>query len=75
MMVRFSEHSTVKQIKYLKLLVQEMAVKLDMGFLANVAAIFQSDEELVIDRVSRTCLNQWITEPEINWQEFTEYAW
>ncbi|XP_030829188.1 vacuolar protein sorting-associated protein 13C isoform X3 [Strongylocentrotus purpuratus] len=74
MMVRFSEHSSVKQIKYLKLLVQEMAVKLDMGFLANVAAIFQSDEELVIDRVALLELDKELVRLELADAEYVKVA-
>ncbi|XP_063952525.1 intermembrane lipid transfer protein VPS13A-like isoform X3 [Lytechinus pictus] len=74
MMVRFSEHSTVKQIKYLKLLVQEMAVKLDMGFLANIAAIFQSDEEQVIDRVALLELDKELIRLELADAEYVKVA-
>ena len=45
LMLRESEHSKVKQIKYLKLLIQEMAVKVDIGFITSLAAVFQSGPE------------------------------
>ncbi|XP_022087078.1 vacuolar protein sorting-associated protein 13A-like [Acanthaster planci] len=45
LMMRESEHSKVKQIKYLKLLIQEMAVKVDIGFITSLAAVFQSGQE------------------------------
>nr|XP_015199112.1 PREDICTED: vacuolar protein sorting-associated protein 13C isoform X6 [Lepisosteus oculatus] len=37
---RFNEHSQVMQFKYFMALVQEMAVKLDQGFLGAVVALF-----------------------------------
>ncbi|CAL8243628.1 unnamed protein product [Lota lota] len=37
---RFNEHSQVMQFKYFMALVQEMAVKLDQGFLAAIVALF-----------------------------------
>uniref|UniRef100_A0A4W4GIM2 Vacuolar protein sorting 13 homolog C n=1 Tax=Electrophorus electricus TaxID=8005 RepID=A0A4W4GIM2_ELEEL len=37
---RFNEHSQVMQFKYFMMLVQEMAVKVDQGFLAAVLALF-----------------------------------
>ncbi|XP_071479699.1 intermembrane lipid transfer protein VPS13A-like [Diadema antillarum] len=74
MMVRFSDYSTVKQIKYLKLLVQEMAVKVDMGFLANVVAIFQSDEEQVVDRVALLELDKQNVRSELADAEYVKVA-
>ncbi|XP_076880007.1 intermembrane lipid transfer protein VPS13C isoform X2 [Brachyhypopomus gauderio] len=37
---RFNEHSQVMQFKYFMMLVQEMAVKIDQGFLASILALF-----------------------------------
>ncbi|XP_032413240.1 vacuolar protein sorting-associated protein 13C isoform X6 [Xiphophorus hellerii] len=37
---RFNQHSNVTQIKYFMALVQEMALKIDQGFLDAVAALF-----------------------------------
>ncbi|XP_029943561.1 vacuolar protein sorting-associated protein 13C [Salarias fasciatus] len=39
---RFNQHSTVTQFKYFMALVQEMAVKIDQGFLGSVLALFTS---------------------------------
>uniref|UniRef100_A0A3Q2C8D3 Vacuolar protein sorting 13 homolog C n=1 Tax=Cyprinodon variegatus TaxID=28743 RepID=A0A3Q2C8D3_CYPVA len=38
--MRFNQHSSVMQFKYFMALVQEMAVKIDQGFLDAVAALF-----------------------------------
>ncbi|MEQ2165498.1 hypothetical protein GOODEAATRI_017447 [Goodea atripinnis] len=38
--MRFNQHSNVTQFKYFMALVQEMAVKIDQGFLDAVAALF-----------------------------------
>lgn len=51
-MMRTSEHSTVKQFKYLKVLVQEMAVKLDMGFLSSIAGLFAPSKDEEVDEVT-----------------------
>ncbi|XP_038046817.1 vacuolar protein sorting-associated protein 13C-like isoform X3 [Patiria miniata] len=45
LMMRYSEHSKVNQIKYLKLLIQEMAVKVDIGFISSLAAVFISGQD------------------------------
>ncbi|XP_066503943.1 intermembrane lipid transfer protein VPS13C isoform X2 [Hoplias malabaricus] len=37
---RFNEHSQVMQFKYFMVLVQEMAVKIDQGFLGEILALF-----------------------------------
>ncbi|CAK6982133.1 vacuolar protein sorting-associated protein 13C isoform X1 [Scomber scombrus] len=37
---RFNEHSSVMQFKYFMALVQEMALKIDQGFLAAILALF-----------------------------------
>ncbi|XP_074513317.1 intermembrane lipid transfer protein VPS13C isoform X9 [Sebastes fasciatus] len=37
---RFNQHSSVMQFKYFMALVQEMAVKIDQGFLAAILALF-----------------------------------
>ncbi|KAM6942753.1 intermembrane lipid transfer protein VPS13C [Xenentodon cancila] len=37
---RFNQHSSVMQFKYFMALVQEMAVKIDQGFLASILALF-----------------------------------
>ncbi|XP_037550881.1 vacuolar protein sorting-associated protein 13C [Nematolebias whitei] len=42
---RFNQHSNVTQIKYFMALVQEMAVKIDQGFLEAVLALFTSDSD------------------------------
>ncbi|GCC33396.1 hypothetical protein chiPu_0011865, partial [Chiloscyllium punctatum] len=39
---RFNEHSQVMQFKYFMVLIQEMAVKIDQGFLSAVIALFTS---------------------------------
>uniref|UniRef100_A0A914WWB3 Uncharacterized protein n=1 Tax=Plectus sambesii TaxID=2011161 RepID=A0A914WWB3_9BILA len=43
-MMRKSEHSTVPQIKYFKVLVQEMAVKVDQGFINAMISLFVNKE-------------------------------
>ena len=45
LMMRYSEHSKVNQIKYLRLLIQEMAAKVDIGFIINLAGLFASGAE------------------------------
>jgi len=41
-MIRKSSHSNVQQFKYCKLLIQEMAVKVDQGFIGAMLALFAS---------------------------------
>jgi vacuolar protein sorting-associated protein 13A/C len=43
-MMRKSEHSNVPQIKYFKVLVQEMAVKVDQGFINAMISLFVNKE-------------------------------
>uniref|UniRef100_A0A3B3UNE3 Vacuolar protein sorting-associated protein 13 VPS13 adaptor binding domain-containing protein n=1 Tax=Poecilia latipinna TaxID=48699 RepID=A0A3B3UNE3_9TELE len=43
---RFNQHSNVTQIKYFMALVQEMALKIDQGFLDAVAALFRDLKRL-----------------------------
>uniref|UniRef100_A0A8D2ZU04 Vacuolar protein sorting-associated protein 13C n=1 Tax=Scophthalmus maximus TaxID=52904 RepID=A0A8D2ZU04_SCOMX len=47
---RFNQHSNVTQFKYFMALVQEMAVKLDQGFLAAILALFVPAADLQADR-------------------------
>ena len=46
LMMRYSEHSKVKQIKYLRLLIQEMAAKVDIGFVMCLAGLFATGAEV-----------------------------
>ncbi|XP_008400932.1 vacuolar protein sorting-associated protein 13C isoform X3 [Poecilia reticulata] len=46
---RFNQHSNITQIKYFMALVQEMALKIDQGFLDAVAALFSSAANLQND--------------------------
>uniref|UniRef100_A0A3B3WSN0 Vacuolar protein sorting 13 homolog C n=1 Tax=Poecilia mexicana TaxID=48701 RepID=A0A3B3WSN0_9TELE len=50
---RFNQHSNVTQIKYFMALVQEMALKIDQGFLDAVAALFSPAANLQNDRKKR----------------------
>uniref|UniRef100_A0A3Q2FD83 Vacuolar protein sorting 13 homolog C n=1 Tax=Cyprinodon variegatus TaxID=28743 RepID=A0A3Q2FD83_CYPVA len=45
--MRFNQHSSVMQFKYFMALVQEMAVKIDQGFLDAVAALFAPASGLI----------------------------
>ncbi|XP_034747367.1 vacuolar protein sorting-associated protein 13C-like [Etheostoma cragini] len=47
---RFNRHSSVMQFKYFMALVQEMAVKIDQGFLAAILALFTPAADLHTDR-------------------------
>uniref|UniRef100_A0A8C3A5N3 Vacuolar protein sorting 13 homolog C n=1 Tax=Cyclopterus lumpus TaxID=8103 RepID=A0A8C3A5N3_CYCLU len=53
---RFNQHSSVMQFKYFMALVQEMAVKIDQGFLGATLALFtpaevpQADKQKLLDR-------------------------
>ncbi|KAF1393337.1 hypothetical protein PFLUV_G00038030 [Perca fluviatilis] len=47
---RFNRHSSVMQFKYFMALVQEMAVKIDQGFLAAILALFTPAADLQTDR-------------------------
>ncbi|KAK5914777.1 hypothetical protein CesoFtcFv8_000431 [Champsocephalus esox] len=47
---RFNRHSNVMQIKYFMALVQEMAVKIDQGFLSAILALFTPAAELHAER-------------------------
>ncbi|KAK7096181.1 hypothetical protein V1264_005509 [Littorina saxatilis] len=44
MMMRKHEHSTVSQIKYFKVLIQEMNLKVDQGFLNAILDLFAANE-------------------------------
>uniref|UniRef100_A0A1A8GA63 Vacuolar protein sorting 13 homolog C n=1 Tax=Nothobranchius korthausae TaxID=1143690 RepID=A0A1A8GA63_9TELE len=46
---RFNQHSNVMQFKYFMALVQEMAVKIDQGFLEAILALFTPDAESQTD--------------------------
>lgn len=46
MMMRKQEHSNVSQMKYFKVLIQEMQLKVDQGFLNSVLELFSSDQEV-----------------------------
>ncbi|KAF3832042.1 hypothetical protein F7725_025707, partial [Dissostichus mawsoni] len=48
--MRFNRHSNVMQIKYFMALVQEMAVKIDQGFLSAIVALFTPAAELHAER-------------------------
>ena len=41
--MRKAEHTSVSQIKYFKVLVQEMALKADKGFINAMIALLQND--------------------------------
>ncbi|XP_066557958.1 intermembrane lipid transfer protein VPS13C isoform X2 [Amia ocellicauda] len=47
---RFNEHSQVMQFKYFMALVQEMAVKIDQGFLGAVISVFTPTTDLQADK-------------------------
>ncbi|XP_035855716.1 vacuolar protein sorting-associated protein 13C isoform X4 [Sander lucioperca] len=47
---RFNRHSSVMQFKYFMALVQEMAVKIDQGFLAAILALFTPAADPQTDR-------------------------
>uniref|UniRef100_A0AAY5L059 Vacuolar protein sorting 13 homolog C n=1 Tax=Esox lucius TaxID=8010 RepID=A0AAY5L059_ESOLU len=47
---RFNEHSQVMQFKYFMALVQEMAVKIDQGFLGAILAMFTPTAETHVDK-------------------------
>ena len=55
LMMSFSDHSSVIKIKYLRLLVQEMHAKVDIGFLNNLMQVFASDETMEGKEVSKRC--------------------
>jgi hypothetical protein len=46
MVMRKSEHSNFVQVKYLRLLVQEMAVKVDQGLINALLALFASASDV-----------------------------
>ncbi|XP_060560724.1 intermembrane lipid transfer protein Vps13-like isoform X2 [Ruditapes philippinarum] len=50
MMLRKHEHSNISQMKYFKVLIQEMQVKVDQGFLNNILDLFSSDQEASRDQ-------------------------
>ncbi|KAF7703592.1 hypothetical protein HF521_022599 [Silurus meridionalis] len=47
---RFNEHSQVMQFKYFMVLVQEMAVKMDQGFLGEILAFFSPATSIQADK-------------------------
>uniref|UniRef100_A0A673Z750 Vacuolar protein sorting 13 homolog C n=1 Tax=Salmo trutta TaxID=8032 RepID=A0A673Z750_SALTR len=47
---RFNQHSQVMQFKYFMVLVQEMAVKVDQGFLGAILALFAPAAESHVDK-------------------------
>ncbi|XP_071001571.1 intermembrane lipid transfer protein VPS13C-like, partial [Oncorhynchus clarkii lewisi] len=47
---RFNQHSQVTQFKYFMVLVQEMAVKIDQGFLGAILALFTPAAESHVDK-------------------------
>ncbi|GAA6110095.1 vacuolar protein sorting-associated protein 13C isoform X2 [Tachysurus ichikawai] len=47
---RFNEHSQVMQFKYFMVLVQEMAVKMDQGFLGEILAFFTPAANIQSDK-------------------------
>ncbi|XP_030269125.1 vacuolar protein sorting-associated protein 13C [Sparus aurata] len=47
---RFNQHSSVMQFKYFMALVQEMAVKIDQGFLGAILALFTPAADTQADR-------------------------
>ncbi|XP_068186348.1 intermembrane lipid transfer protein VPS13C isoform X2 [Antennarius striatus] len=47
---RFNQHSSVMQFKYFMALVQEMAVKIDQGFLGAVLALFTPPADQQVDK-------------------------
>ncbi|MGH0138174.1 UNVERIFIED_CONTAM: hypothetical protein FKN15_065568 [Acipenser sinensis] len=47
---RFNEHSQVMQFKYFMALVQEMALKIDQGFLGAIIALFTPATDLQADK-------------------------
>ena len=54
MMMSYSDHSDVVKIKYLKLLMQEMHAKVDIGFLNSLIQVFASDESMKGKEVKQT---------------------
>ncbi|XP_072019770.1 intermembrane lipid transfer protein VPS13A-like [Amphiura filiformis] len=46
LMMSFSDYSSVIKVKYMRLLVQEMHAKVDIGFLNNLMQVFASDQSL-----------------------------
>jgi hypothetical protein len=49
---RIMPHSNVQQFKYFKILIQEFHVKVDMGFINALLAMFQSEEVSEAEEVS-----------------------
>ncbi|XP_077862759.1 intermembrane lipid transfer protein VPS13A-like [Saccoglossus kowalevskii] len=43
-MTRYGQHTQIKQVKYFKLLIQEMHAKVDQGFLNALMLMFESEE-------------------------------
>uniref|UniRef100_A0A8C6YGF2 Vacuolar protein sorting 13 homolog C n=1 Tax=Naja naja TaxID=35670 RepID=A0A8C6YGF2_NAJNA len=56
--IRFNEYSKVLQFKYFMVLVQEMAVKLDQGFLAATIDLFTPATDLEVEKQKVTGLIQ-----------------
>ncbi|XP_030582249.1 vacuolar protein sorting-associated protein 13C isoform X2 [Archocentrus centrarchus] len=55
---RFNQHSNVMQFKYFMALVQEMAVKIDQGFLAAILALFTPAVDPQADSKKRGLIEQ-----------------
>ncbi|XP_027143245.1 vacuolar protein sorting-associated protein 13C isoform X3 [Larimichthys crocea] len=55
---RFNQHSNVMQFKYFMALVQEMAVKIDQGFLGAMLAVFTSAADPQTDRQKSRLLDK-----------------
>ncbi|XP_041074256.1 vacuolar protein sorting-associated protein 13C-like [Polyodon spathula] len=55
---RFNEHSQVMQFKYFMALVQEMALKIDQGFLGAIIALFTPVTDLQADKQKTKLIEQ-----------------
>ncbi|XP_051898323.1 intermembrane lipid transfer protein VPS13C isoform X1 [Pristis pectinata] len=55
---RFNEHSQVTQFKYFMVLIQEMAVKIDQGFLSAVIALFTPASDLLAGTQKTSLVDQ-----------------
>ncbi|XP_058851035.1 intermembrane lipid transfer protein VPS13C-like isoform X2 [Acipenser ruthenus] len=55
---RFNEHSQVMQFKYFMALVQEMALKIDQGFLGAIIALFTPATDLQADKQKTKLIEQ-----------------
>ncbi|XP_052785478.1 intermembrane lipid transfer protein VPS13A-like [Mya arenaria] len=50
MMLRKHEHTNISQMKYFKVLIQEMQLKVDQGFLNNIIDLFSSDQDITSEQ-------------------------